>query len=74
MTNVVKFTNKKRHSFYCLQSGQAFIYEEGLYIKIVAQTTNSHSDSNAVNMVDGRQVWMGGDLQVEPVDLEMIVQ
>lgn len=74
MTNVVKFTNGNKQTFYCLQSGQAFIYDEALYIKMMQQTSSVSYDANAVNVVNGRQIWIGGDMTVEPVDLEIIVK
>lgn len=71
MTNVVKFSNEKRESFYRLLQGQAFIHEGSLYIK----TSNETGDAtNHVDLTTGDTDWMGGDVEVEAVDLEIIVQ
>lgn len=73
MTNVVKFTDGNKQPFYALQAGQAFIYDQALYVKMERQAAAGYG-ANAVNVVDGKQTWMGGDMTVEPVDLEIIVK
>lgn len=73
MTNVVKFTNSNKQQFYALQAGQAFIYDEALYVKMERQAASGYG-ANAVNVVDGKQTWVSGDMKVVPVDLEIIVK
>lgn len=69
MTNVVKFPAKAGDTFSQTGFGQAFIYNDRLWISI-----ENSGAFNAIELTTGQGAWFKSSDTVQQVDLEIIVK